>query len=301
MEKDFIPRQSESSLRGEEILLSPLADFWIIIEDTDKLDFYLNIFNTIFSNKKILSSTYKILSGKGKNTSIREAEKNMDKRNKIYIVDMDFDDITGRIVQLSNLIYLEKYSIENYLITKEALFEIIYKSNRMIRLEELELNFHFENEIQHISNCFSKLSCINMIISYKDLRLRYIFPSIPSDLDTKDNIIRFRSNFFEDEKFQNLNKTFHEQFPHESIYQLTEDFLIKYFNDIETAMAKIPGKQIINFLNYYLPKKGLIRRPLNPERFTYELSRKIKVDSFNNLKESIERFVSSTLSPEIHP
>ena len=85
----------------------------------------------------------------GKVSVIEKAEKSKKKRNRVFIIDKDFDDLLGIMrTDLPNLFYLTRYSIENFYFEDNSILMLIISQMPSVRRYELKYNYKFiVNEI----------------------------------------------------------------------------------------------------------------------------------------------------------
>jgi len=69
---------------------------------------------------------------------------------------------------------LQKYSIENHLISKEALYELIREKNAKLKNLEIDLLFSYDNLLMESKEHLEKLSCCFLINQMYSLGLKHL-------------------------------------------------------------------------------------------------------------------------------
>ncbi|GLY10351.1 DUF4435 domain-containing protein [Pseudobacillus badius] len=158
------PIRKDTSIFADVKLRYRQCDLFLFIEDEKMHQVYRKIISRLFNNKIKIGKIYSLKSKNNVLEKFDEWHKGSSELKKcIFIVDKDFDHFKDiRIPIHSNLIELEYYTIENYLVTKEGAMALIQSklSNRDHGEYESMLNWDewFEN--------------IN--ISLKDLFISYV-------------------------------------------------------------------------------------------------------------------------------
>ncbi len=282
--EDSFPTRSGRSLLAQDILWTQFNDVNFYVEDIDQQNFYLNVLKKLFPTLKI----NRIFPLGGKPNVIKEARKSRSKK-KVFLLDLDFDEIVGTKVHNGNIFYLKKYSIENYLLEKEGIFELIKEENPKISDATIKSKFSFSNFQNDCFNLFHKLSCNFLLIKKYQLGLDYLNIEPHRDCDfsipsccIKNTVIN--PYFNQVETALNLKKP-------KMKYTSQIKQHSKYFNTIEKCLANAPGKYFINFLKITL-KKIFQFSQTSIETFTYRLMKNCSFRELDYLKVSIDRFLT---------
>ncbi|MBO1361504.1 DUF4435 domain-containing protein [Acetobacter sacchari] len=120
------PQRSAGGLAAADIFYRNYNNFNFYVEDQDKENLYYEILRKIFPSLRF----DKIFPLGGKSNIIVHARDsaNASLPNRVYIVDKDFDDLLHKKETISNVFYLNKFCIENFLIQESALIEVIVES-----------------------------------------------------------------------------------------------------------------------------------------------------------------------------
>jgi hypothetical protein len=119
--KDSVPRKLGGYLYSADVFWNQFNDVDFYVEDEQQENFYFVILRKLFPKIRI----EKIFPLGGKVNVINEAQANIGNNRCVYLVDKDFDDLLNRKHDFSNLFYLERYCIENYLIEEESLVAFV--------------------------------------------------------------------------------------------------------------------------------------------------------------------------------
>lgn len=173
------PEASVSFNRGQDLLYRQFNDIDVYVEDSGKERLYYQLFKTLLPGIKLS----KIFPLNGKGNVILEAQANSTDKRKVYLVDLDFDQILGRKQNIRNLIYLERYSIENYLLDGEAIKEQIREKKPSIADAEILARFNYLMEVSNVTKYLKKPALVAIVNQRYGLGIPY--PSIESH-DYKD-------------------------------------------------------------------------------------------------------------------
>lgn len=277
------PELNESFLSGQDIFYGQFNKLNFYVEDVDQEHFYFNILRKLFPDLKF----DKIFPLNGKANVITEAKKNTTVKDKVFIVDLDFDEILDKKEFQDNLFYLERYSIENYLIHKESLYEIIRENNPRLKNNEIDLLYNYNDFQNEWRELLSELSMSFIIIQKFSLSKKYfgLNPARDFNLSTHPPVYKncFISNYLSEVEL--LLKSYDKRFT----LNAQKRKLKKYFKNNTLSIKNIPGKYIIQLLKYQLEKKNLINQ-CSLKTFSYKLSKECNVDNLKHLRENINTF-----------
>jgi hypothetical protein len=277
------PELTDSFLLGQDIMYAQFNSINFYVEDTDQEHFYFNILKKLFPN--ILFE--KIFPLNGKDNVVTAAKKTNGDKSKVYIVDLDFDEILNNKENEENLFYLRRYSIENYLCHKTAIFEIIREKSPKIKDSEIEVLFNLEELKKQWKILLTNLSSTFIIIQKYSLGKEYFGINCPRDFDlrTVPPIIKNQDlpNYLNEVEI--LLKNFDSRF---SLNAQIKKLKCNY-NNIANAVINIPGKYILLLLKHQLESMKLINQ-MNLESFTYKLSKDCCVNDLLYLKNEINDF-----------
>ncbi|WP_162426118.1 DUF4435 domain-containing protein [Pontibacter pudoricolor] len=282
------PELTDSFLEGQDLLYTQFNDINFYVEDTDQEYFYFHVLKNLFPSIKI----EKIFPLNGKKNVTDAAKANLGDKSKIYLVDLDFDEILGLKESVANLFYLERYSIENYLFAKEALFELFKEDNPKIRTHEIEAIFSYESLINECRDLLSKLACTFLIIKKYSLGLDYLGLNPPRDFDITNPIApKFKQGSSEIPVYftlvENRLKRKDGRF---TLNSKLKEFNI-YFNTLSKALANIPGKYLINYIKFRIGRLINLTN-VTQETFTIRLAKNSDLQDLNYLKNAVLNYIS---------
>lgn len=277
------PELTDSFLSGQDILYTQFNDIEFFVEDTDQEHFYFNILKKLFADLKF----EKIFPLNGKENVCENANLNIGNKKKVYIVDLDFDHLLDAVVNLDNLFYLKRYSIENYLFSKGAIYEVIRNRHPKLKNEDIDPLLDL-NKIILDTACLKELSCCFIIIQDKELGHPYYGINVTRDFNFNTSPPTYRMNFIGNyiKDVEILLKA------KDKRYSLASQKrnLIKHFKTASDCLANIPGKYLLTFLKNRLFHHGLINQ-MTDESFTYSLSKDFNGDELIYLRTNITNYI----------
>lgn len=277
------PEASLAFLKGQDLLYKQFNTIDVYVEDTGKEQMYYNILSRLLPGVKLA----KIFSLGGKTNVINEAKKNQRSKKKIYIVDLDFDDVLGIEEPIRNLIYLERYSIENYLVEKHAFYEQIREKKPSLTDKSIESLFIYEAELNNIENFLFDIALSSVVIKRYQLGIAYYKPCL-HDFDTFYKLGMHNppnvTNYYSE-----IDKALRQK---DGRYRLTAKKRIEYLRECsKRGLDFIPGKWIMCLFQSSLRGKKLIVQK-EMSSFMYSLSKDIDVSELNFLKARILSIMS---------
>lgn len=283
MENGF-PTLTDSFLAGQDILYAQFNDIEFYVEDQSQEHFYFNVLKRIFPDIKF----EKIFPLNGKTNVKNAARTTIGNKKKIYIVDLDFDEILGIKENIDNLFYLEKYSIENHLFAKSAIFELIREKDSKIKNHEIEAKFNYQDLLSVSCHCLVELASAFVLIQKYSLGEKYFGLNPARDFDFTTAKPTYRNNFIK-QFFDDIEvalKLVNRRFTLNA--QIKK--LKTHFNTLERALANIPGKYLLHIVQNRLESLSLISN-VSLDSFTYKLSKEINDDELNYLKISVTNYM----------
>lgn len=165
-----IPERSERGRAALDIFYDEFNEVNFYIEDSEQENFYFQIFKTHFPNVKI----ERIFPLSGKSSVIGHARDNSNSKIKarVYLLDKDFDDLLGKKIEQSNIFYLDKFCIENYLLEPKAFIEVAIECDPKLRFEPVKRAIDFEALLAEINDALSDLFAIFYLVQKHGLELK---------------------------------------------------------------------------------------------------------------------------------
>lgn len=283
MENGF-PTLTDSFLAGQDILYAQFNDVEFYVEDESQEHFYFNILKKIFPDIKF----EKIFPLNGKKNVKDAARVTIGNKKKIYIVDLDFDEILGIKENLDNLFYLKKYSIENHLIEKNAIFEIIREKDSKLKNHEIEAKFNYKKLLSASCHCLAELASSFYLIQKYSLGESYFGLNPARDFDFTTAKPAYRNTFITQyfTEVEAALKVIDNRFTLNAQIKKVK----KNFNTLEKALANVPGKYLLNVIKNRLENLSLISN-VSLESFTYKLSKEVDTNELEYLKIRITKYM----------
>jgi hypothetical protein len=280
---DGFPEYTDSFLGGQDIMYGQFNNVNFYVEDKDQEHFYYNILKNLFPDIQF----NKIFPLNGKKNVKDDAKLNIGVKTKVYIADLDFDDILECKEEIENVFYLEKYSIENYLFSKKSIYELIREKDPKLKDSDIDTLLDYDNLIKQ-SEYLAELASSFVLIQKHSLGMTYFGLNPTRDFDFTTSNTIYRNNFIED--YFNSVEVALKNVNHRYKLKSRISSLKNHFDSIIKLLANIPGKYILNLFKDRLEKMNLILQT-NLETFTYKLSKGIEFQELDFLKNRINIYV----------
>ena len=171
MPSDAIPTRGDAGLAALDIFYTGFNEVNIYFEDEDQENLYQLIVNKILPQYRIT----RLFPLGGKSNVLKHARdpENSERGGKlVYILDKDFDDVLGKVVIIPNVFYLDKYCIENFLIEKAALVEVVIQSYPKIRRNSVEAKLQIDDYLLILHRSLDKLFRLFCCVQMLDLGMK---------------------------------------------------------------------------------------------------------------------------------
>lgn len=280
------PELTNSFLSGQDLFYQQFNNINFYVEDTEQEHLYYQILRTLFPNMVF----DKIFPLNGKDNVQNAARSNINSKDKVYIVDLDFDGILGNQLNLKNLFYLERYSIENYLCNRESVWELIREKNPKLKDSDIDGIVDVNTLKLQWKAAFEKLSTLFLIIHKYDLPDSYYGIECNRDYLIKEGELHLKGSFI-DIYYESVKDSFNNKYTSLDFRTVFIDS-ISNFNNSEKITVNTPGKYILNLLKHQLRKRKLIDE-CELESFTYKLSKASSFESLSPIRNSIVVFINS--------
>ncbi|MEI3790349.1 MULTISPECIES: DUF4435 domain-containing protein [unclassified Chryseobacterium] len=284
--EESIPTKNDDYRFAEDVFYFQFNDISFYIEDEDQENFYHKILCKLFPNLQI----EKIFPLNGKNNVIDECKSNIGDKKKIYIVDKDFDDILGKKESISNLFYLNRYSIENYLIEESSIIEYIVSEKPKLKRSNIKRKLELIKIIETIKLSIKEIIHLFLLVQKKCSQLKNISLSYERFFDFNNGNFQIRQNQIDSyiDSIKNELKAVDKRLKFD--VQLKK--LVKEHNlsSNDCCINHYPGKFIIKMLKQTIESLfGLNSR--NIESFSYMIACNSRFDSLFFLKNEIDIFL----------
>lgn len=277
------PELTDSFLASQDIFYTQFNDVFFYVEDTEQEHLYFNILKRLLNDVQF----DKIFPLHGKTNLKNHARNNTGDKSKIYIADIDFEDILGIKEELDNVFYLNSYSIENVLVEKDGLFEIIREKSPKLKDTDIASLFDLNSKLQQCKLVLSELTCTFIVIQKYSLGKEYFGLNPARDFNLDIHPPQIKNSFLPTylNETEQLLKNIDGRFTLKSKQQEFKS----QFKSLSNALKNIPGKYILNVIKHQLEKAGLINQ-ISIESLTYKLSKECNINSLSYLKAEIEAF-----------
>ena len=293
-----IPSASPAGLAARDVFFEQFNDVNIYVEDEDQQNLYLVIFRRLFPRLQI--NQIFPLSGKPNVLAHALDPVNAGRRSRsVYILDKDFDDLLGHMVNQENVFYLNRYCIENYLLGEDAVLELVLECEPRKSKDDLhaELNygsFHSQTltSLDPLFRLFFTVQRFNLGLKNTDLKSeQFSSPGKPWHIDPS-SIRAYRTNVRTRVKAVGMltkNKEF-------------TRFLAHVFPRKGPRDANISGKFLLAMLYHYLRTKVRLGN-CRLDSLCFRLAKNSSLTELRFLRLRIRRFLA-TATPQaarLHP
>lgn len=280
-----IPTASDAYLYAIPVFYPQFNEIEFYIEDEESENLYYAILKRLFPDLVF----EKIFPLNGKKNVCDESTVCVGNKKKIFIVDKDFDDLHNTILGNDNLFYLEKYSIENYLVEELPLVAYIVDEKPRLKSAEVTLQLAFSVELKNCWTLFCRLTQIYFLVQKRMLGIR----------NAKNAPGRFFS-------FRETSVEIPGQLEQ---YELTVEAALKNVDGRwtlkgqlrsicvthnlkrnESILNHIPGKYVLEYFKGYVEDKFELHTR-NADSFAYQLAKHGTFENLNFLKVAIEKYI----------
>ncbi|MDQ0782230.1 DUF4435 domain-containing protein [Chryseobacterium sp. W4I1] len=280
----FLPILSDSFLRGQNILYRQFNDVEFYIEDTEQENLYYHILKNLFSDVKF----EKIFPLNGKKNVKDDCILNIGNKNKVYIVDKDFDDILNKTELYDNLFYLKGYSIENLLISKKSFYELIKEKSPKLKDNDIDLLYSHTSVLNNIL-CLKELAIIFIIIQKFELGEQYYNINTSRDFNINTDF-SYKGSFIPD-YISDIEYKLRLGDRRLTLKGQAKKYK-RYFRNTDDVIRNVPGKHLLIIINDLLKSKNLIMQ-YSLESLTYKLAKEVDISNFTELKTNIEHYINN--------
>lgn len=284
--EESIPTKNDNYRLAEDVFYIQFNDISFFIEDEEQENFYYVILSKLFPDIQI----EKIFPLNGKANVIADCKNNINDKKKIYLVDKDFDDILNKKEDIINLFYLNRYSIENYLIENDALLEYIISEKPKLKRKEILQNLNIEPIIETIKNKLNELIHNFILVQKKCPKLKNISLSYERFFDFTNGNFTLKQQQFENfiDDIKKELKEVDKRLKYQSQLLKIKNEII--FDSNERCIMHYPGKFIIKMIKQNIESLyGINSR--NVESYCYRIACNSNFNSLNYLKENVNNYI----------
>lgn len=285
--EESIPSKNTNYRLAEDIFYIQFNEVSFYIEDEDQENFFYCILKKLFPEIRI----DKIFPLNGKENVISESNANIGNPKKVFIVDKDFDDILNKINTNDNLFYLERYSIENHLLEKDAIVEYIIGEKPKLKRADINIQFDLDANIRNINNKLNELIHLHLLVQKKCSRLKNISLNHERFYDFNNGDFTLKSNQLNFYKVDIQNELNNIDGRLTIKSQLKKVKKLININNNQLCIKHVPGKYLIKMIKQIIESLfGLVSR--NVDSFCYRIAENCSFNSLIGLKSSIDIYIN---------
>jgi len=255
------------------------------VEDIEQENFYFETLKNLFPDLKF----DKIFPLGGKKNVLIDADTNIGDKKKVYLVDLDFDEILGIKQERENVFYLEKYSIENYLLEFNAIKKVIIEQRPKLKNEEIINIFDLDAFFGECQALFTDIICYYLTIQKHELGI------INVDNDTARfcdfTIIPSCIKIQQLQLYHNQVETALIAKDQTACINAQISYFKNHFIELVDALKHIPGKYLLNFLKYRIEHLFRLSQ-MSLESFTFRLAKNCEFHDLMFLKQRVTSFIT---------
>lgn len=279
--RENLPKWSANGLSALDVFFRDYNEVSFFVEDEDQENLYFEIFRRLFPNV----SFDRIIPLGGKPAVLAHAKKpeNAEIKNRVYILDKDFDDLLGKTEDIKDVYYLDRFCIENYLMEEDAITEVVVESRPKAKRSEiaktLDLQSYFDETNGQLKHLFSLFFLAQLegleIENCRSKPEKYCDPRAPWKLL--------------DSRIDNYLEAINDQCKQRACGELvdfSEDHRLEHFHKCSLHEV-VSGKFWLNLLFHYV-KSHYSQGSITFESFVYRLAKNCTLQSLDPLREVIE-------------
>lgn len=210
-------------------------------------------------------------------------------KNRIYILDKDFDNLKNTIINSPELIYLDRYCIENYLCESDAFVDLVIESNPKIKKqtiqEKLNMPTTLENTLNNVRNLFELFYAVQVF----DLELKNC-KSKPELFTKRGTHWKLNDSMVNDYKNQITNLA-RLKFQ-ESDINAIQARIREQLNSVSECHKIAGGKFVLGLLFHYV-KSNYNLGSITFESFVYRLAKNCSLESMQKISRKISLVLTS--------
>ncbi len=283
----MIPTKGEAYLYAQDIFFQKYNDLFFFVEDEAKEELYFTILKKIVVDIDF----NKVFPLCGKQNMIQHHQENILNKNFIYILDKDFDDILGLMIEDKNLIYLNRYSIENYLVDSKAICNFIISKKPTKNRVAIHSCLDIDSLIIDVVHDISKLVPLFIVVQ------RNLYNKIPTTKRCLDTFLDPTSLLISEASINRLLEEIKAAFENESITLNIQDEIERIgaemdLEDFNQAITHTPGKYICYLILKKLRRYFTYTHNTTDDQFLYALATYSDLEELAFVKDRINAALS---------
>lgn len=236
---------TSQALSNRDLFYEDNQKYIMYVEDQGKEYIYESILERMFTSDFIKNIKILGLGGKSRVKNKYKENKKESKKNKIYLVDGDFDLLLNNdIICDDNFIYLDRYNIESYFIDENALVRCI-RINCELCSGNVKSKLDFQLWKRQVYNSLENLFILYLIVQYCSLNIPNVSDKVFKYLDNHGFIDNQKIISYEDNVRENV----------ENFEEVKQECIEKYKTTLKENPEKlICGKYLLDSLRTYVNK-----------------------------------------------
>lgn len=136
------PKLPERARSSQAVLLRPLQDIDIFVEDSHSKEFYNALMNRVLDG---MVRFFSVIPLGGREAVEQKSEIDNGTRASLYLVDGDLDWVAGMHITCNCRLYIHQcYCIENYLFCAEAMKSVIHENSGVLSMDQIETELNWK-------------------------------------------------------------------------------------------------------------------------------------------------------------
>lgn len=280
-----VPRRSSTAKHNMGVLFDQFNELNFYVEDEFKENFYLQILRKLFPTIQL----DKIFGLGGKAKVIDAAKSTLMSKKDIYILDLDFDDILGIKENLNNIFYLNRYSIENFLIEQEAIRNITKDEKTTVKNDDIDQTFNVDKFSIEVCSFVKEISPAFLMVRKFELSIGFFDVETNRDMDFDVTPHGWKGDNLDDYK-NSLKTEFLEKYP-DLNYEHEYEWCKQFFED-HLLIINTPGKLLMRLLKDKIKKTLGVVKYTSYESFNYRMGNHCDLHSLHFLRDDISAFIA---------
>lgn len=283
-----IPSRSSDGLAALDVFYNVFNEVNFYVEDTDQENLYEEIFRTIFPSVKF----QKIFPLGGKAAVLAHATDPVNNTlltKRIYILDKDFDDLLGTMLNMGNVFYLDRYCIENHLLDGTAIVNFLIEEYPKKKRSEINKKLNINHKINEVYESLRPLFILFYCVQFLRLDIKNC-KSKPEKFCVTKKLWEVNQSAIEDY----LNRVVTLACQNNVSPELTNPFDDERFSHLTSTNhhSLVSGKFILAMIFHYI-KSHYSLGSTTLDSFTYRLAKNSNLESLNSLAVNVLKIIKN--------
>lgn len=277
-----IPAFGVDALAAVDVFLFEFNDLLLYVEDREQENLYLQIFKKIVPGTRVEN----IFPLDGKENILNHCRDNpVSRKPAFYLVDMDYDDLLNKIESDDRIIYLRRYSIENYFFEIDSIIDLIVSEHPRISRADVQTHLYFDRFITSTLVAIRPLVRAFFLTQLHDAGEKGCGLAIESFttqhryLIDKEKVEKYEGKLFEKLRQKNLYNSLEEM-------RAAGDRFISY--DLKDIFHRACGKHLLSLLSHWLSEHWGVKN-ITHDSFSYRLASNCTFDSLKYISDRVIR------------